>query len=202
MYIVCLDLEGVLIPEVFINLANKTGISVLQRTTRDEPNYDILMRSRLKILADNGLGLPQIQAVVDTMEPLPGAVEFITWLRERFQVVILSDTYYEFVQPLMKKLGFPTLLCHRLETDANGIITNYIIRQPDPKRASVIALKSLRYKIIAAGDSYNDINMLSAADTGFLFDAPDNVIDDYPQFPSVRGYEELKEKILKAVNNI
>lgn len=200
MEIACLDLEGVLVPEIWIKFAEKTGIEALKATTRDIPDYDVLMRQRLKILEENNLGLNEIQEVIATLEPLEGAVEFVDWLRERFQVIILSDTFYEFSQPLMRQLGFPTLLCHRLETDDNGRVINYHLRQKDPKRQSVLALKTLYYRIIAAGDSYNDTTMLGEADAGILFHAPQNVIDEFPQFPAAHTYEALKQEFLKASN--
>ncbi len=200
MEIACLDLEGVLIPEVWIKLAEKTGIEALRVTTREEPDYDLLMQRRLRILESNNLGIKEIQDVVKTIEPLPGAVEFVTWLRQNFQVVILSDTYYEFVLPLMLPLGNPTLLCHRLEIDDNGRVTNYVLRQKDPKRHAVEAFQSLNYRIIAAGDSYNDTSMLGAADAGFLFHAPDNVIAEFPQFPALQTYDELKQAFIRASN--
>ena len=198
MELACLDLEGVLIPEIWIAFAEKTGIDELKATTRDIPDYDVLMRQRLAILRQHKLGLPEIQAVVATLSPLPGAPEFVDWLRERFQVVILSDTFYEFAQPLMRQLGFPTLLCHKLEVSATGEIVDYRIRQVDPKRCSIQAFHSLNYRCIAAGDSYNDTNMLSEAEAGILFNAPTNVIAEFPQFPSVTGYEALKKEFLKA----
>jgi len=194
----CLDLEGVLIPEIWINFAEKTGIEELRATTRDIPDYDVLMRQRLRILDEHELGYQEIQEVIATLSPLEGAVEFVNWLRERFQVIILSDTFYEFSQPLMRQLGFPTLLCHRLEIDENGRVVDYKLRQKDPKRASVKAFHSLNYKVIAAGDSYNDTTMLSEADQGILFKAPQNVIDEFPQFPAVFEYEDLKQEFIKA----
>tara|TARA_A100000171_G_scaffold52971_1_gene74766 strand:- start:7223 stop:7873 length:651 start_codon:yes stop_codon:yes gene_type:complete len=194
----CLDLEGVLIPEIWIDFAERTGIDELRATTRDIPDYDELMQQRLRILRENNLGLPDIQAVIDQMAPIPGAREFIDWLRERFQVIILSDTYYEFAQPLMRQLGFPTLFCHKLEVGDDGMITDYHLRQKDPKRQSVKAFHSLNYRVIAAGDSYNDTTMLSEADAGILFKAPDNVIAEFPQFPAVHEYAELKEEFLKG----
>jgi phosphoserine / homoserine phosphotransferase len=196
--IVCLDLEGVLIPEVWIKLSEATNIPELRVTTREVPDYDALMKQRLRILDEHKLGLNEIQAVVANMEPLDGAIDFIAWLREQFQVIILSDTYYEFVMPLIAKLGYPTLFCHKLETDAQGRVVNYVLRQPDPKRQSVKALHALNYKVIAAGDSYNDTTMLSEADAGILFHAPDNVIAEFPQFPAVHGYPALRQEILKA----
>lgn len=196
--IVCLDLEGVLVPEIWINFAERTGIDELRATTRDIPDYDVLMKQRLRILDEHGYGLPDIQAVIDQMGPMEGAREFLDWLRERFQVVILSDTFYEFAQPLMRQLGWPTLLCHKLEVNADGRITDYKLRQKDPKRMSVKAFHSLQYRVIAAGDSYNDTTMLAEADAGFLLHAPQNVIDEFPQFPAMNNYEELKQAILQA----
>lgn len=196
--IVCLDLEGVLVPEIWINFAERTGIDELRATTRDIPDYDVLMKQRLRILDEHGYGLPDIQAVIDQMGPMEGAREFLDWLRERFQVVILSDTFYEFAQPLMRQLGWPTLLCHKLEVNADGRITDYKLRQKDPKRMSVKAFHSLQYRVIAAGDSYNDTTMLAEADAGFLLHAPQNVIDEFPQFPAMNNYEELKRAILQA----
>lgn len=195
--IVCLDLEGVLVPEIWINFAERTGIEALRATTRDIPDYDVLMKQRLRILDEHGYGLPDIQAVIDEMGPMDGAREFVDWLRERFQVVILSDTFYEFAQPLMRQLGWPTLLCHKLEVNEKGRITDYILRQKDPKRMAVKAFHSLTYRVIAAGDSYNDTTMLAEADAGILFHAPQNVIDEFPQFPAVHTYEDLKQEILK-----
>jgi phosphoserine/homoserine phosphotransferase len=198
MEIACLDLEGVLIPEVWINFAERTGIEALRITTREMPDYDKLMKQRLKILADKKLGIRDIQEVIAGMEPLPGAQETLDWLRERFQVVILSDTFYEFAEPFMRKLGWPTLLCHRLDIDDAGMIRDYRIRQPDPKRASVKAFASLRYRTIATGDSYNDTTMLAEADAGILFRPPQNVIDEFPQFPVAREYAELRAEFAKA----
>ncbi|MDP1521333.1 bifunctional phosphoserine phosphatase/homoserine phosphotransferase ThrH [Porticoccus litoralis] len=198
MEIACLDLEGVLIPEIWIAFAEKTGIEALKRTTRDEPDYDVLMRYRLDILEKNGLGLNEIQEVIATLSPLDGARDFVDWLRERFQVVILSDTFYEFAQPLMRQLGFPTLLCHKLETDGNGRVTNYRLRQANPKRQAIVGFKSMYYRTIAAGDSYNDTTMLAEADAGILFHAPQNVIDEFPQFPAVHTFEDLKKEFIKA----
>lgn len=200
MEIACLDLEGVLIPEIWIAFAEKTGIEGFNRTTRDEPNYDILMNYRLSLLREHNLGINEIQAVIATLEPLQGAVEFVDWLRERFQVVILSDTFYEFASPLMKPLGYPTLLCHQLECAEDGTVLNYQLRQANPKRQSIVALKSLYYRTIAAGDSYNDTTMLSEADAGILFKAPDNVVNEFPRFPSVHTYEDLKLEFIRASN--
>ncbi len=200
MEIACLDLEGVLIPEIWIAFAEKTGIEALKRTTRDEPDYDVLMRYRLDILEENGLGLNEIQEVIATLSPLDGAKDFVDWLRERFQVVILSDTFYEFAQPLMRQLGFPTLLCHKLEVDKTGKVTDYKLRQANPKRQAVVGFKSMYYRTIAAGDSYNDTTMLAEADAGILFHAPQNVIDEFSQFPAVQDFESLKKEFLKASN--
>ena len=200
MELACLDLEGVLVPEIWIDFAERTGIEELKATTRDIPDYDELMQQRLRLLDQHNLGLPDIQEVIAGMQPLDGAREFIDWLRERFQVIILSDTFYEFSQPLMRQLGFPTLLCHRLESDDNGRVVNYHLRQKDPKRQSVIALHSLYYRVIAAGDSYNDTTMLSEADAGILFHAPDNVIAEFPQFPAVHTFDDLKKEFIKASN--
>lgn len=197
--IACLDLEGVLIPEVWINFAEKTGIDALRATTRDIPDYDVLMRQRLKILDEHGYGLKEIQEVISTLEPMEGALEFLNWLRERFQVVILSDTFYEFGMPFMKQLGYPTLLCHKLEVDPNtGRIIDYKLRQSNPKRQAVIGFHSMYYRTIATGDSYNDTTMLAEADAGILFKAPDNVIAEFPQFPAVHTYEDLKKEFVKA----
>lgn len=198
MEIACLDLEGVLVPEIWINVAKKTGIEALKATTRDIPDYDVLMKQRLRILDEHGLGLNEIQAVIAEMGPMEGALEFVDWLRERFQVVILSDTFYEFAQPLMSQLRWPTLLCHRLEVAPNGRITDYKLRQKDPKRQAVKAFKSLNYRCLAAGDSYNDTTMLAEAEVGILFKAPQNVIAEFPQFPAVTSYEDLKKEFLKG----
>jgi phosphoserine / homoserine phosphotransferase len=198
--IACLDLEGVLVPEIWIEFAKVTGIEELKATTRDIPDYDVLMKQRIRILEQHKLGLKEIQDVIATLKPLEGAVEFVDWLRERFQVIILSDTFYEFSQPLMRQLGFPTLFCHRLNVDERGMVVGYTLRQKDPKRQSVLALKTLYYRIIAAGDSYNDTTMLGEADQGILFHAPQNVIDQFPQFPAVHTYEDLKKEFIKASN--
>lgn len=200
MEILALDLEGVLVPEIWINFADLTGIPELRATTRDIPDYDVLMKQRLRILAEKKLGLPDIQKVIDRMGPLPGAVEFVDWARDSFQVVILSDTFYEFAKPLMRQLGWPTLLCHKLVVDGNGFITDYQLRQKDPKRQSVKAFKSLNYRVIAAGDSYNDTTMLAEADAGILFHAPENVIREFPQFPAVHTYDDLKAEIVRVSN--
>jgi phosphoserine/homoserine phosphotransferase len=198
MDIVCLDLEGVLVPEVWINVAERTRIDALRLTTRDVSDYDVLMRGRLTILEEHGLGLPRIQEVIGGMEPLPGAVAFLDALRERYQVVLVSDTFYEFAAPLVKKLGRPTLFCHRLEVAADGRITGCRLRQADPKRRTVEALRSLAFTVIAAGDSYNDTTMLAAANGGILFRAPEAVVREFPIFPHVERYDELTHEIDKA----
>lgn len=195
MKLVCLDLEGVLIPEVWINFAERTGIEALRLTTRDIPDYDELMQKRLGILTQHKLGLREIQDVIGGMDALEGAREFLDALRAVYQVVILSDTFYEFGMPFMRKLGYPTLLCHKLDVAEDGAIRNYLLRQPDPKRKSVQAFHSLNYQIIAAGDSYNDTTMLAEADAGILFRAPDNVIREFPQFPTATTYAELRNQI-------
>lgn len=196
--IACLDLEGVLIPEIWINVAERTGIAELRRTTRDEPDYDKLMRRRLEILAENRLTLTDIQQVIGTMAPLEGAPDFLDWLRARFQVLILSDTFDEFAQPLMAQLGFPALFCNSLVVDREGRVTDYRIRLRDGKRKAVMALKLLNFDVVAAGDSYNDTTMLAEADAGILFRPPQNVIDEFPQFPVTRTYEELRREFARA----
>lgn len=198
MEIACLDLEGVLVPEIWIAFSEKTGITALKATTRDIPDYDQLMQQRLRILEEHGLTLADIQEVIATLRPLDGAIDFINWLRERFQVMILSDTFYEFSQPLMRQLGFPALLCHRLITDTQGHVTGYQLRQKDPKRQAVVALKSLYYRVIAAGDSYNDTSMLAEAHAGILFHAPQKVIQEFPQFPAVHTFADLKQAFIQA----
>lgn len=197
--IACLDLEGVLVPEIWIAFAEKTGIEALRRTTRDEPDYDVLMKGRLRILAEHSLGLPDIQRVIGELEPLAGARAFLDWLRERLQVVILSDTFYEFAHPLMRQLGFPTLLCHRLEVDPAGRVVDYRIRLQDQKRQAVKAFHALNFRVAAAGDSYNDTAMLSEADAGILFRPPENVVRAFPQFPVAHSYEELREAFDRAL---
>jgi phosphoserine/homoserine phosphotransferase len=200
--IVCLDLEGVLVPEIWIAFSERTGIPELRRTTRDEPDYDKLMRGRLDLLRRHRLGLPDIQKVIREMGPEPGAKAFLDALRTRYQVIILSDTYYEFAMPLMAQLGMPTLFCHRLETDANGVVVGYRLRMREQKRASVRALKEIAFRVIAAGDSYNDTAMLSEAHAGILFRPPQNVADEFPQFPVVRDYPALAAAIDEAAARI
>jgi phosphoserine/homoserine phosphotransferase len=194
----CLDLEGVLVPEIWIAFAERTGIDELRATTRDIPDYNVLMKQRLALLDQHNLKIDDIQQVIATLEPLPGAIDFVDWLRQRFQVIILSDTFYEFSEPLMRQLKWPTLFCHRLVTDEAGRVVDYKLRQEDPKRASVQALHSLNYRVIAAGDSYNDTTMLGEADVGFLIHAPQNVIDEFPQFKPVSNLDELKVAFIQA----
>jgi phosphoserine/homoserine phosphotransferase len=198
LQIVCLDLEGVLTPEVWIEFSNRTGIPELARTTRDEPDYDKLMRGRIEILGRRNLGLPDIQKVIEGMKPLDGAREFLDWLRGYCQTVILSDTYYQFAAPLMRQLGYPTLFCHELVVDESGRVRDYRLRLRDQKRASVLAFRELGFYTIAAGDSYNDTTMLAAAHAGILFRPPANVTAEFPQFPSTQTYEELRAEIVKA----
>ena len=189
--IVTLDLEGVLVPEIWIAFAEKTGIEQLKLTTRDIPDYDELMTGRLAILNEHGLKLADIQELIGTLAPLEGAKAFLDELRSITQVVILSDTFLEFAKPLMEQLAWPTIFCHDLEIDAEGRVANYRLRQPDQKRKAVAAFRSLNYRVIAAGDSYNDTTMLGEADTGFLFRSPDNVKAEFPQFKSAEEYDEL-----------
>ena len=198
LQIVCLDLEGVLIPEIWIEFSERTGIPELAKTPRDEPDYDKLMRGRIEILDRKGLGLPDIQAVIDAMRPLDGAREFLDWLRGYCQVVILSDTYYQFAMPLMRQLGLPTLFCHELVVDEAGRVRDYRLRLRDHKRASVQAFRELNFHTIAAGDSYNDTTMLAAAHAGILFRPPANVVAEFPQFPVTTSYEELRAEIIGA----
>lgn len=195
MKIVCLDLEGVLVPEIWIAFAKETGISEFTRTTRDEPDYDKLMRWRIALLAQHGLRLNDIQSVIARMSPLPGAREFLDTLRSRYQVIILSDTFYEFAQPLMVQLGQPTLFCHKLIVDDAGNVTNYQLRQADQKRHAVNALKSLNFRVMAAGDSYNDTGMLGAADAGFFIHPPESIVAQFPQFPVHHDYGSLLKSI-------
>lgn len=199
MHIVCSDLEGVFVPEIWINVAEKTGIDELRLTTRDISDYDVLMKKRLAILARHGLKLGDITQVIDTMEPLEGAVQFLDWLREVTQVIILSDTFVEFAGPLMKKLKQPTLFCNSLTIGPDGAITGYRLRQADGKRKAILALKRLAYKIIAMGDSYNDITMIKEADTGFLYRPPASVASQFPDLKVARDYETLGKLIRTAL---
>ena len=198
MDVVCLDMEGVLVPEIWILFAEKTGIEELKATTRDIPDYEELMQQRLALLTQHDLTLTDIQEVIGQMEPLPGAKKFLDDLRQSYQVILLSDTFYEFAQPLMRQLAWPTLFCHRLVVSSDDKITGYKLRQVDPKRKSVKALKQLEFKVYAAGDSYNDTTMLEEADFGFLFRAPDNVIKEFPQYPVTDKYSILREFIDEA----
>ena len=198
MQLVCLDLEGVLVPEIWIAFAERTGIPELRRTTRDEPDYDKLMRGRLALLQQHRLGLPDIQKVIVGMGPMAGAREFLDALRLDFQVIILSDTFYEFAMPLMQQLGLPTLFCHRLLSDERGYVTDYRLRMPNQKQESVRRFKELNFKVIAAGDSYNDTAMLGEAHAGILFHPPENVIREFPQFPVTLSYAEMDAEIRKA----
>lgn len=199
MQILCLDLEGVLIPEIWIGVAERTGIDALRKTTRDIPDYDELMQGRLALLDEHGLGIDDIQAVIAGLQPLAGAREFMDWARQRVQVAILSDTFYEFAQPLMPALGWPMLLCHRLDITAEGRVAGYRLRQPDPKRAAVRAFHDLNYRVVAAGDSFNDTSMLDEADAGIFFRAPDNVTSRFPQFPATDDYAQLQDRISAAL---
>ena len=198
----CLDLEGVLLPEIWVKFAEKTGIEELKLTTRDIPDYDELMQARLKILADHNLKIHDIQKVIATLSPLEGAVDFLQWLKSEFQVIILSDTYYEFIGPLMKQLDYPTVFCHSLVIDENGIIADYKLRQTDQKTKAVKALQSLNFQVISAGDSYNDTGMLQQADGGILFCPPENVIKDFPQFPVAKNYTEFKSLLISTKEKI
>ena len=198
----CLDLEGVLLPEIWIKFAEKTEIEELKLTTRDIPDYDQLMKSRLEILKKNNLKLKDIQNVISTLSPLDGSYDFLSWLKSEFQVIILSDTFYEFAQPLMQQLDFPTLFCHKLVINSSGDIVNYKLRQKDQKTKAVKALQGLNFQVISAGDSYNDIGMLQQADAGILFNPPVSVVDEFPQFPVARSYKDFKIAFEKAKQNI
>lgn len=198
MHMVCLDLEGVLVPEIWIAFAQATGIRELSRTTRDEPDYDKLMRERIRILADHHLALSDIQAVIETIAPLAGAKSFLDGLRSRRQVIILSDTFSEFASPLMRALGWPSLFCNSLVLSESGMIVDYRLRQQDGKRKAVAAMRSIGYSVIAAGDSYNDIGMLEEAEAGILFRAPETIRSEFPRFPAVSSYEELSRAIETA----
>jgi len=200
--VVCLDLEGVLVPEIWIAFAERTGIAAFRRTTRDEPDYDKLMRQRIALLREHGLKLPDIQRVIGAMQPLPGARDFLDDLRARYQVVILSDTFYEFADPLMRQLGRPTLLCHRLIADAEGRVVDYRLRQADQKRQAVLALKGLNFKVLAAGDSYNDTAMLGAADAGFFIHPPESIAAQFPQFAVTRSFPELTAALDAAAHRL
>lgn len=199
MNIVCLDMEGVLVPEIWITFANETGIEELKKTTRDEPDYDKLMNYRLNILKEHGLGLKEIQETIEKIDPMPGAKEFLDQLREITQVIILSDTFTQFAQPLMKKLGWPTIFCNTLEVDEDGTITGYKMRCEKSKLTTVKALQSCGFQTIASGDSFNDLGMIQASKAGFLFKSTEQIKKDYPQFPAFDQYDQLLEAIKKAL---
>ena len=199
MYITCLDLEGVLVPEIWIAFAAASGIPELSRTTRDEPDYDKLMRWRLGVLKDHGLGLKEIQDVIAAIEPLDGAREFLDSLRELGQVIIVSDTFQEFAKPLMKKLSWPTILCNSLVVDGSGAITDFTMRCQHSKLTTVKALQSIGYDTIAAGDSYNDLEMIHASRAGFLFRSTEKIRQDYPQLPAYEAYDDLLAAIRRAM---
>jgi len=201
MHLVCSDLEGIFLPEIWIKFAEKTGIQELRLTTRDISDYDVLMKHRLKILKDRGLKLPDIQAVIAAMDPHEGALEFLEWIRSVTQILVVSDTFVEFAGPLMKKLGYPTLLCNTLTVAADGTISDYRLRQTDGKRKVTEAMRGLNYRVIGVGDSYNDISMLTAADHGILYRPPDNVRREYPAFPVATAFAELKAMIATILRN-
>lgn len=196
--ITCLDMEGVLFPEIWLGLADKVGLEELRLTTRDISDYDVLMKKRLDVLRTHRITIHDIHEVVRTILPLPGVPEFMAWLRRRSQVIILSDTFYEFVQPLMEQLQFPTIFCHSLGIDTDGIITDYFLRQKDQKRQAVSALKNLGFRVLAGGDSYNDVSMLQEADAGFFFCPPESIVQEYPQFPVAKTYQEFQEHFAQA----
>jgi phosphoserine/homoserine phosphotransferase len=202
MYIVCSDLEGIYVPEIWINVSKQTGIEKLKLTTRDINDYNVLMKGRLELLRQHNLKLSDIRKVISKLKPLPGAREFLDWLRSEMQLIVVSDTFLEFAGPLMEQLGRPTLLCHHLTTDNEGNITDYNLRQPDAKRKVVEALQSLNYKVIAIGDSYNDISMLRKADIAILFNPPPNVADENRDLTVVKSYDELKKMLLKITGNV
>ncbi|OGH00516.1 MAG: phosphoserine phosphatase [Candidatus Lambdaproteobacteria bacterium RIFOXYD1_FULL_56_27] len=199
MFVTCLDLEGVLVPEVWINVAKKTGIEELKLTTRDITDYDKLMGIRLGVIEKHGLTLKDIQGVIATLDPFEGALEFLDWLKERSQVVILSDTFIEFAKPLMTKLGMPTIFCHSLSLDGQGKIANYHLRIKDPKRKAVQAFKNLNFKTVAAGDSFNDLSMLEEAHQGIFFRPPAAIAAQYPQYPVVQDYNAFRQELLKVL---
>jgi phosphoserine/homoserine phosphotransferase len=200
--IVCLDLEGVLVPEIWIAFSERSGIPELRRTTRDEPDYDVLMKYRLQILAGHGLKLSDIQDVIGGMRPLSGAREFLDRLREKYQVVILSDTFYEFARPLMQQLAWPTLFCHSLEIDAEGNVTGYRLRMRDQKRQAVRHFRELNFMVVACGDSYNDTGMLGEAHTGVFFHPPESVAREFPQYPVTHDYDALFSEIESAFERV
>ncbi len=199
MHVVCLDLEGVLVPEVWIDFSNATGIEELKLTTRDIPDYDILMKKRISILKDHGLKLKDIQKVITGMDPLEGALDFLDSLRKKTQVIILSDTFTQFAEPLMKKLSYPTLFCNSLVIDEDGTVAGYTLRQKDGKKHAVAALKSIGFTVIAAGDSYNDTTMLIEADAGIFFRPPETITSEFPRFPVTHEYADLMAEIDKKL---
>ncbi len=201
MYIICADLEGIFVPEIWINVAEKTGIEELRLTTRDISDYDELMRGRLEILRRKGLGIRDIQEVIETMDPLDGAEEFLKWVRDRFQFILVSDTFVEFADPLLKKLNRPTLFCNSLLIDSGGMIVDYQLRQRDGKRHVIKALRSLEYTVIAVGDSYNDITMLNEADKGILFRPPAKIRSEFNHFPAIHLYDEFKDELKSYLKN-
>ena len=198
MKLICLDLEGVLVPEIWIGVAERTGIEELRLTTRDVSDYDALMSRRLEILREHGLRIGDIHEVIGSLDPLPGARDFLDTLRASVQVAILSDTFYQFAEPLMRKLNWPSLYCNDLDIDAQGRVTGYRLRQPDQKRQAVRAFKNLRFTVLAAGDSYNDLSMLEEADAGVLFRPPERLVEEYPPFPVTRTHEELHQALMTA----
>ncbi len=202
MHIVCSDMEGVFVPEIWINVAQITGIDELRLTTRDISDYNVLMRKRLGILDEHGLTLADIQKVIATMEPLEGAVEFLDWLRTRTRVIIVSDTFVEFADPLIAKLKRPTLFCNSLSVDPNGRITGYNLRQQDGKRKVAAGLQSMNFKVVAMGDSYNDITMLQTAEKGILFRPPENVVAEFPEFPVTTDFDDLKTILDEALTSL
>jgi len=200
MYIVCSDLEGVFVPEIWVNVSRHTGIDELKLTTRDISDYNVLMKRRLELLQKYGLTLRDVQNVISLLKPLPGALEFVDWLRTKAQFIVVSDTFSEFADPLLRQIGRPTLFCHHLTTDAEGNITDYNLRQTEGKKHVVEAMQSLNYKVIAIGDSYNDISMLRKADLGILYNPPQNVADEHPDLKVVKTYASLKRIILQLIN--
>lgn len=198
MKLVCLDLEGVLVPEIWIGVAERTGIEELRLTTRDISDYDVLMKRRIEILHEKELRIGDIHEVIDSLSPLSGAREFLDRLRSSVQVAILSDTFYQFASPLMRMLDWPSLYCNDLEIDADGRITGYRLRQPDQKRQAVRAFKELKFQVVAAGDSYNDLSMLAEAHAGILFRPPEQLVEEYPQFPVTQSHDELLDALMKS----
>ena len=196
MKIVCLDLEGVLVPEIWIGVAERTGIEELRLTTRDISDYDVLMKRRIEILREQKLGIGDIHEVIGSLDPLPGAGDFLDRLRESVQVAILSDTFYAFAEPLMRKLNWPSLYCNDLQVSEDGQVTGYRLRQPDQKRQAVLAFKSLNFQVVAAGDSYNDLSMLKEAQAGVLFRPPEQLVAEYPDFPVTQTHEELYRALM------